>query len=73
MCIAIPARISKIEKNKATVRIANKNIDIDATLLPNLKNNDWVLIANNTAVRKISAKEATNILQLINLEKGGNI
>jgi len=61
MCITIPQKIVKLEKNKV---ITEKGETLDASLV-SASAGDWVLTQNNFAITKISAKQAKNILNLI--------
>jgi len=62
MCFGIPCKIEKVNKNKATVKNGGKIFDIDISLLPKIKKGDWILVQGDTAMRKISEKEAERCL-----------
>lgn len=68
MCLSLPVQIVKINKKMAVVKKSNRNKTIDISLINKLKIKDWVLCANNFAIRKIRPKEAKEILRLL---KGG--
>jgi len=69
MCLSIPAQIIKIEKNnEAIVQTKNGVKKINISLTPNLKLQDWIIYANNTAIKKINQQEAEIINNLL---KGG--
>lgn len=69
MCLTIPAQIIKINKNKAFIKEGKRQKTIGIAAVNGLKIKDWVLYADNSAVKKIGAKEAQIILKL--LKKGG--
>ncbi|MCX6745605.1 MAG: HypC/HybG/HupF family hydrogenase formation chaperone [Candidatus Parcubacteria bacterium] len=70
MCLSIPYKINNIKGQKAVVNSANKReIEIDLSLLKNLKKGDWILVLNNMAIQKITNKEAKQIINLYNYEK----
>jgi hydrogenase assembly chaperone HypC/HupF len=72
MCFGIPCKIEKISKNKATVKNGGKIFDIDISLLPKIKKSDWILVQGDTAMKKISEKEAERCLAVFReFESGG--
>ena len=64
MCLAIPQKITKIDKkNKAaTIEGGNK---VDITLTPKAKVGQYLLVHANLAVQAISAKEAKETLDAV--------
>jgi len=68
MCLTVPLKIIKINKNKAEVKQGRSSKEVDISLLPSLKKGDYILSQSNIAVKKISKKEADNILKVF---KGG--
>lgn len=65
MCLTLPARIEAIEKGVATVRQGRERLSIDLGLVSGAKVGDWVLYAQNRAVKLISAAEAREIKSLL--------
>src|SRR3989344_4002389 len=65
MCLTIPAKVTKIENGCAWVGDAAASKKISAGFFSDLKVGDWVLYAMDTAVRKISKKDAKEIIDLL--------
>lgn len=66
MCLSIPAQIIKIEKNNEAIVQTHKNLTkINISLTPKLKLQDWIIHSNGFAIRKISQKEAEEILNIL--------
>ena len=66
MCLAVPVKILELKKNnKAIADIFGKKEEIDTQLVENLKAGDYGIISNGFIVKKISAKEAKEILEII--------
>ncbi len=66
MCFGIPCKIEKISKNKATVKNGGKVFDIDVSLLPKIKKDDWILVQGNVGLKKMSESDAKNCLAIFN-------
>ena len=62
MCLAIPVKIRKIKGQKAEIEDGKK---VDISLVQDLKPDDYLLVHENLAINKISKKEATEILELV--------
>lgn len=65
MCLTIPVKIVSLEKHKATVDFAGKKQKVDIQLVDNIKKGDYALISNGFIIKKVSAKEAKEILKTI--------
>ncbi|MFZ5364148.1 MAG: HypC/HybG/HupF family hydrogenase formation chaperone [Patescibacteria group bacterium] len=65
MCFGIPCKIEKVNKNKATVKNGGEIFDIDTSLLPKIKKDDWILVQGNIGMRQISEEEATGCLAVL--------
>jgi len=69
MCLSIPAKILEIkDNNKAVADFQGKRERVDTQLLKGTKKGDYGLVSNGFLIKKISAKEAEEILNII---KGG--
>ncbi|MBN1494805.1 [FeFe] hydrogenase H-cluster radical SAM maturase HydE [Candidatus Peregrinibacteria bacterium] len=65
MCLTIPAKVIKTNADKAVIfRDGVKKI-IDARTVEGLKVGDWVLYISDIAIQKVSAKDAKEILDLL--------
>jgi len=71
MCFSIPCKIEKIVNNKAAVSNCGNIFNVDISLLPKIKRNDWILVQGDLAFKKISKEEAEENLNL--LEQFSNI
>jgi hydrogenase expression/formation protein HypC len=65
MCLAIPARIVKLEEDKAVVDAMGNQFHARTTFLPNVKLGDLVLIHAGFAISMIDEDEARKTWQLI--------
>jgi len=64
MCLAIPARVLKIENNLAIVDMAGVKREADIRMVSNVRVGEYVLIHAGFAIEKIGEKEAEETLQL---------
>ena len=65
MCLAIPAKVLKIENNLAQVDMAGMKRQADIRMISNLRVGEYVLIHAGFAIEKIGEKEAEETLQLL--------
>jgi hydrogenase expression/formation protein HypC len=65
MCLAIPAKVLKIENNLAQVDMAGVKRQADIRMISNLKVGEYVLIHAGFAIEKIGEKDAEETLQLL--------
>ena len=65
MCLAIPARIIKLEGDKAVVDAMGNSFRAKTTLLPEAKLGDLVLIHAGFAISLVDEEEAKETWQLI--------
>jgi hydrogenase expression/formation protein HypC len=64
MCLAIPARILRIEGNLALVDMAGVNREADIRMVSNARVGEYVLIHAGFAIEKIEEKDAEETLRL---------
>jgi hydrogenase assembly chaperone HypC/HupF len=64
MCLSIPGQIKSIKKNTFTIDYVSEKRTVDKSLV-GVKKGDWVLVQNKTIVRKMSKKNAFQVLSLI--------
>jgi hydrogenase expression/formation protein HypC len=64
MCLAIPAKIIKIENEMAIVEIGNVQREASIMLLPEAGINDYVLLHAGFAIQKIDEEEAFKTMEL---------
>lgn len=65
MCLTIPAKVTKIENGYALIGDTDPTKKVGVGFFPDLKVGDWILYAMDTAVRKISKKDAKEIIDLL--------
>ena len=65
MCLAIPARIVKLEDDRAVVDAMGNQFNAKTTLLPNAKLGDLVLVHAGFAISTIDEDEAKKTWHLI--------
>ena len=65
MCLAIPAKIEKIENNRATVVLDESRTDVLVTLVPEAKVGDWVLVHAGYAITQLDEAEAKETYDLL--------
>jgi len=65
MCLAVPARVIKIDVNSARVDVAGIVRNCNVQLLPEVKVGDYVLLHAGFAIEKIDEAEAKETLRII--------
>jgi hydrogenase expression/formation protein HypC len=65
MCLAIPARIIKLEEDRAVVDAMCNQFNAKTTLLPHVKLGDLVLVHAGFAISTIDEDEARKTWELI--------
>lgn len=67
MCLSIPAKILEIKNNnKAIADFQGKREEVDIQLIKGTKKGDYGLVSNGFLIKKISTKEAEEILKILN-------
>jgi len=59
MCLAIPAKIIKINKNIAEIESLGVIMEVDITLVHDAKTGDYVIVHAGFAIQIIDKKEAS--------------
>ncbi|MBL7053424.1 MAG: HypC/HybG/HupF family hydrogenase formation chaperone [Candidatus Portnoybacteria bacterium] len=65
MCLAIPSKVIKIEKDWATVQSGDHQHQASLNLLKNVKIGDYLLVHDELAINKVPETEAKKILKII--------
>ena len=65
MCVAIPARITELEGDRAVVDAMGNRFKAKTTLLPKAKLGDLVLVHAGFAISMVDEEEAKKTWQLI--------
>ncbi len=58
MCLAIPAKITRITKNIAEVETMGVKKEVDITLVPEVKKGDYVIVHAGFAIQAVEEEEA---------------
>ena len=61
MCLAIPAKIIKINKKTATVETLGVRKEIDISLVPGARTGDFVIVHAGFAIQSIDKEDAVSI------------
>ena len=64
MCLAVPARVTAIEKAKARVDFGGVTREADVSLVPDVAVGDYVLVHAGFAIQRLDRKEAEESLAL---------
>ena len=64
MCLAVPARITEINGNRAKVDMAGVIQEISIMMLPNAKVNDYVIVHAGFAIERLDEQEALRTIEL---------
>jgi len=64
MCLAIPARVTEIEGNRAKVQVGGNLRDADLTVLDDVKVGDYVMVHAGFAIAKYDEQDALETLRL---------
>ena len=65
MCLAIPGKVKKIDKNLAYFDYDGQEYKGDISLLTEVKKGDWIMMHDGRALSKISEVEAMENLDFI--------
>ena len=66
MCLAVPAKIKKIEKKEAFVDFGGVQKRISLGILSGVKVGDYVLVHSGFAIGKVSKADAEDTLNALN-------
>lgn len=64
MCLGVPAKVVEIRGNIAIVDYGGYKREVDASLMPDLKVGEYVIVHAGAIITKISEKDALEILKL---------
>ncbi len=65
MCLGIPGKVEKIEKQSATVNIGGTRYEARLDLVEDVQQGDFVLLHSGYVIEKIDEDEAEETLNLI--------
>ncbi|HOC03066.1 MAG TPA: HypC/HybG/HupF family hydrogenase formation chaperone [bacterium] len=71
MCLAVPMRVKKINKNIAEVELSGIRRNIDISLIEGVNVGDYVIVHAGFAIQKLSKKDARTTLKLFSEMKNG--
>ena len=64
MCLSIPAKVDKIEGEKALVNVGGAKYNASLQMLDDVHEGDYVLVHAGFAIQKISPEEAEETLRI---------
>jgi len=65
MCLAIPVKVLELKNNKAIVDYMGEKREVDSQLIKDIEIGDYAIISNGFLIKKVSAKEAEEIFNII--------
>jgi hydrogenase expression/formation protein HypC len=65
MCLAVPAKVKNIEKDKAVVDFGGVSREISLGIVNGVRNGDYVLVHAGFAIGKVDAGEAADTLEAL--------
>ncbi len=69
MCLSLPIKILEFKNGKAIGNVGGKKEEFEISLVPDLEVNDYVLVSNGFAIKKVSEEEALRIFKIIKKNK----
>jgi hydrogenase expression/formation protein HypC len=66
MCLAMPGKILKIEKEKGLVDFGKVSKQVILSLVPDAAIGDWVLVHAGFGIQKVSEQDALETLKVFN-------
>ena len=66
MCLAIPAKVIRVEGSSALVSIEDVEYQASLLLLDDVNPGDYVMLHAGFAIEKVDAEEAAETLRLLN-------
>ncbi len=64
MCLTYPAKILKIKGEIALIQDKKNKLEVNISMLKNLKVGDYILHNANLAIKKVFRKEAEEIMDI---------
>jgi hydrogenase expression/formation protein HypC len=58
MCLAVPAKVNKINKNTAEIESFGVKKEVDITLIPDVKIDDYVIVHAGFAIQIVDKEDA---------------
>lgn len=65
MCLAIPMKVIKVDKENAIVECGGITREVNIQFLTNVKKGDYVIVHAGFAIEKLNRKEAEKTLKII--------
>ena len=66
MCMAIPARIARVDGETGVAEVAGAPRTIDLRLVPDVSPGDWVLVAFGAALEILDEQTALETIDVLN-------
>ncbi|MCX7917576.1 MAG: HypC/HybG/HupF family hydrogenase formation chaperone [bacterium] len=65
MCLAIPMKVEKVEKDFAYVSIGNVKRKVNISFVENVKKGDYLIVHAGFAIEKLDKKKAIETLKIL--------
>lgn len=65
MCLAVPAKVKQIKKNKAIVDFGGVRREISLGIVSGVRINDYVLVHAGFAIGKVKKEQAEDTLKIL--------
>jgi hydrogenase expression/formation protein HypC len=65
MCLAVPARLTSVRADEATVDLRGTSVRISTVLVPDAVRGDWVLVHAGFAIQRLDEEEARKTFSLL--------
>ncbi len=63
MCLSVPGKVVSVEGSVATVDMMGVSMDVDVSLLEEVKEGDWVLVHVGFAIQRLDPKAAAEKIE----------
>jgi len=71
MCLAVPMKVKKINKNIAEVELSGISRNIDISLVKRVNVGDYVIVHAGFAIQKLNKKDAKATLRIFSEMRNG--
>ncbi len=65
MCLAIPARVLKVEQDRATIEVAGGTRVVSRKLVPDIKPGEYGLLHAGFIIQKVDSQQARQTLKML--------
>lgn len=65
LCLAIPARVLKVEQDRATIEVAGGTRVVSRKLVPDIKPGEYGLLHAGFIIQKVDSEQARQTLKML--------